>query len=154
MGKDILKQITERTQKFEQHFGSFDSKKKPVKEVSMRDLLGTMRKKINEDQQPTLSQSEIDREQEKMLNYFTDDNVTIEFEKLELYPEGIFWSGTVDGQILFAYKVSPDEKDSGVEVKYLNGFDPADPDNDKIIKKVQAYYNDFYKYWRDNYLLP
>ena len=152
MKGDILQQITERTKSFERRYG-FESKK-PAKEMSMRDMLGVMRKKVNEnlDQSRNLTQVEVDREQEKMLNYFQDDNVDIQFEPLNVYSDGIFWGGSIDGQLLFAYKVTPDEKTSGVEVKYLDGFDPSDPDNDKIIKKVQSYYNDFYRYWRDNEL--
>ena len=152
MKGEILQQITERTKNFEKRYG-FEPKK-PTKEMSMRDMLGVMRKKVNEnlDQTRNLTQAEVDREQEKMLNYFQDDNVDIQFEPLNVYSDGIFWGGSIDGQLLFAYKVTPDEKTSGVEVKYLDGFDPSDPDNDKIIKKVQSYYNDFYKYWRDNEL--
>jgi len=153
MRKDILQQIADRTKKFEQHYGEFGNKKKVVKEMSVREMLGVVRKALNEDDAPrAVNQTEIDREQEKMLNYFADDNVDIQFEPLQIYPNGVFLSGSIDGQLLFAYKVAPEEKDSGVEVKYLDGFDPSDPDNDKVIKKVQAYYNDFYKYWRDNEL--
>lgn len=152
MSKDILQQISDRTKKFEQHYGDFGAKKKPIKEMSVREMMGVMRKINEEDTQRSLTQSEVDREHEKMLNYFNDDNVDIKFEPLQVYPNAVFWSGSIDGQLLFAYKVAPDEKDSGVEIKYLDGFDPSDPDNDKIIKKVQAYYNDFYKYWRDNEL--
>lgn len=138
-------------------FGRFDKfmgikDKTQIKEMSVRDMVGIMRK-LNEDidnANKSLSQSEIDREEEKMQNYFQNNNVNIQFEPLIVYSNGVFWGGTIDGQLLFTYSVTPDEATSKVDIKYLNGFDPADPDNDEIIKKVQAYYNDFYKYWRDN----
>lgn len=159
MKKDIqqrLKDITDTTKRYGQVMG-YD--KQPVKEMSIREMVNAMRS-LNENVPATvannnprsLTQAEIDREQEKMLNYFADDNVDIQFQKLDVYDGGVFWGGTIDGQLLFAYSVTPDEQNSGVDIKYLDGFDPADPDNDAVIKKVQAYYNDFYKYWRDNEL--
>lgn len=150
MKGDILQQITDRTKNFEKKIGF--GAKPVIKEMSMREMLGVMRKKVNEGTDRVVTQAEIDREHEKMLNYFADDNVDINFTEFEVYPNGVFMGGTIDGQLLFAYKVASEEKDSGVQVKYLDGFDPSDPDNDAIIKKVQSYYNDFYRYWRDNEL--
>ncbi len=154
MSKDIFQQISDRTKKFEQHFGDFDKKKVPIKEMSVREMLSITRPKLNEDAERSISQAEIDREQEKMLNYFADDSVDIQFKHFIVKPNAVFMSGTIDGQVLFAYTVAPEETNDtkGVQVEYLDGFDPSNPDNDKIIKKVQAYYNDFYKYWRDNEL--
>lgn len=91
-------------------------------------------------------------EEDKMNNFFSQNNVNIEYEPLEVYDNGIFWAGTIDGQLGWSYKVTPNEKDSGVEVEYLEGFDPQDPENEEIIKKLEQYHKDFYKYWRDNEL--
>lgn len=150
MKNNILDKITQTTDRYGRVMGY---KTQPLQEMSMRDMMGVMRK-LNEatDGARTLSQAEIDREQEKMLNYFQDDNVNIEFQPLEVYDNAVFWAGKINGQLLFSYIVAPDEKDKKVDIKYLDGFDPTNPDNDKIIKKVQAYFNDFYKYWRDNEL--
>ena len=62
----------------------------------------------------------------------------------------VFWGGTVDGVIQFVYKVTPDERTSGVEFNYLEDFSPDNPDNDLIVSKLETYYDTFYKYWRDN----
>ncbi len=150
MRGNILDQITDKTKQFEKRY-SFEPKKQPVKEMSMREMLGKMRV-LNEDQRRTISQAEIDREHEKMQNYFADDGVDIQFQDFDIEPNGVFMSGTIDGQLQFAYKVTPQERDSKAEVNYLDGFDSTDPDNDNLIKKVQNYYNDFKKYWIENEL--
>lgn len=127
------------------------SPKEPVQEVkkdmSMRDMLGKMRV-INEASELGTN---IDKEGEegRMSDYFEEDNVTIEFEDFQVHTKGVLLAGTIDGQIQFAYKVTPDEKTSGIDVNYLDGFDPQDPENEVVIKKVESYYNLFYKYWRD-----
>lgn len=90
------------------------------------------------------------KEQEKLKNYLRNNNVTIKFEPLEIYQNGVFWGGTIDGQIMFAYRVTPEESTSGIDIEYLEGFDPNDPENNEIIEKLKRYYNDFYKYWRDS----
>lgn len=89
-------------------------------------------------------------EQEKLQNFLRNNNVTIEFEPFEKYQNGVFWGGTIDGQIMFVYRVTPEETSSGIDIEYLEGFDPNDPENNEIIEKLKRYYNDFYKYWRDS----
>lgn len=119
------------------------------KEMSMRDMLGKMRK-LNEDAKNNLATKiDIDREQHKMSEYFDNNNVTIEFEDLKLYPNGVIFGGDIDGQIQFVYKVTPEEKTSGIEVNYLDDFDPQDPENEEVVMKIESYYDIFYKYWRD-----
>ncbi len=148
MGKNVFNTVNNSSKRFEKLMGY--TEKKSIKEMSVREMIGVMRN-LNEDimnSNKTLTQSEIDREQEKMLNFFQDQNVDIKFEPLVVYDNGVFFGGTIDNQLLFTYSVTT----SKVEIKYLDGFDPADPDNDEIIKKVQAYYNDFYRFWRDNAL--
>lgn len=132
------------------------------KDMTMRDMLGKMRKmdkpiqslknvkSLNEDVQPDMS-TNIDRsgEEQKMANYFEENNVTIEFSNFKVLGNGVILTGTIDGQIEFAYKVTPQEDTSGIEVNYLEGFEPQDPENEEVIKKVETYYDIFYKYWRD-----
>lgn len=119
------------------------------KEMSMRDMLGKMRK-LNEDAKNNLATKiDIDREQHKMSEYFDNNNVTIEFEDLKVYPNGVIFGGDIDGQIQFVYKVTPEEKTSGIEVNYLDDFDPQDPENEEVVMKIESYYDIFYKYWRD-----
>ena len=64
----------------------------------------------------------------------------------------VFWGGTIDGTIQFAYKVTPNEKTSGVEFNYLDDFTVDNEENDEIVKKIEDYYDVFFKYWRDNIL--
>lgn len=92
------------------------------------------------------------KEEEKFLNYFNDNQVDINFINLEVFDNGVFWGGTIDGELQWVYKVTPDETTSGFEINYLEGFDKGDPENIDIIKKLEAYYDEFYKYWRDNEL--
>jgi hypothetical protein len=92
------------------------------------------------------------REEQKFRQYFDDLNVTVEFIELKVFDDKVFWGGTVDGMIQFVYKVTPDEKSSGVEFNYLEDFSPDIPENDEVVKRIEAYYNSFYKYWRDNIL--
>lgn len=116
-------------------------------DISIRDMLGIMRT-LNED--VNLSTDVDDKnEEEKMSEYFGDNNVTIDFFELKVYPNGVIFGGTFDGQFDFIYKVTPDENTSGIEINYLDDFESQDPENDEIIKKVESYYDIFYKYWRD-----
>lgn len=119
------------------------------KDMSMRDMMGKMRV-LNEGEGSEMGTS-IDKagEEGRMANYFEEDNVTIEYEDFHVHNNGVLLAGTIDGQIQFVYKVTPDEKTSGIEVNYLNNFDPLDPENEVVVKKVESYYDIFYKYWRD-----
>lgn len=151
MKGNILEQITDKTKQFEKRY-SFEPKK-PVKEMSMREMLGKMRN-LNENIEPEVSPAEIDREKEKMLNFFANDNVDINFENFQVQPQGVFLSGLVGDQIQFSYTVTPKitTKDQGVQLNYLNGFDANNPENDKLVKKVQDYYDTFSNYWIENQL--
>lgn len=123
--------------------------------MTMRNMLGKMRnlQKLKEEPQIKHTTSLDQREQEnKMKQFFAQNNVTIEFEPLEVYDNGVFWAGTIDGQLGWTIKVTPHEDSSGIDVEYLKGFDAQDPENEEIIKKLQHFYSDFYKYWRDNEL--
>lgn len=112
-----------------------------VNEVDDKELMGGKQEMLPQDES---------KEQEKLQNYLSNNNVTIEFEPFEKYQKGVFWGGTIDGQIMFVYRVTPEEASSGIDIEYLEGFDPNDPENNEIIEKLKRYYNDFYKYWRDS----
>lgn len=101
-----------------------------------------------------LSPAEQKQQEDTMSNYFDGDNVTIKYEPVIIYgnSEGVFWAGTVDGQLKFAYMVSPDESSSGVKIERSPDFDPSNPDNQKIEKKIIDYYDSFYEYWSKNEL--
>jgi len=123
------------------------------KDLSVRDMLKiTRNKKLNEDTLGSKKTTSLDqkREEEKFLNYFKDNQVNVEFIDLEVFDNGVFWGGTIDGEVQWVYKVTPDEETSGVEINYLEGFDSSDPENNDIVKKLEAYYDEFFKYWRDN----
>lgn len=152
----------------------------PKKDLSMRDMLKlTRNRKVNINEQDVSSNNPTDntpvnstipddkegtkqinkktvydqaKEEEKFRNYFNDMNVDIKFIDLDIYDNLIFWGGTIDGVIQFVYKVTPDEKTTGIEFNYLPDFTADNPDNDLIIKKIESYFDIFYKYWRNNVL--
>lgn len=117
------------------------------KDTSMRGMLGIMRK-LNENQNIATKIDE-NGERKKMNDYFKENNVTIDYEELKIYSNGVIFGGDIDGQIQFVYKVTPEEKTSGIEVNYLEGFDAQDPENEEVVKKLESYYDIFYKYWRN-----
>jgi len=130
---------------------------KPKKDLTMRDMLKITRK-LNEEIEVDDKKKAVNKktaydqeiEEEKLRNFFDDMNVNIKFQDLQVYDNLVFWGGTVDGVIQFVYKVTPDERTSGVEFNYLEDFSPDNPDNDLIVSKLETYYDTFYKYWRDN----
>jgi hypothetical protein len=130
-------------------------KKKDIKpkDLSMRDMLKITRK-INENitVSTKVTPAEQREEEEKFRNFFRDNQVHVDFEPLELYDDSVFWSGVIDNQLQFIYKVSPVEEANGFSVNYLEGFDQQDEENQEVVKKIEKYYDEFYKYWRDNYL--
>ncbi|MFW5847582.1 MAG: hypothetical protein ACOCVF_01500 [bacterium] len=158
------RELLRRMRNFENGINEDFLKKEAVNEskksLSMRDMLGRMRKhKMQEqdDEQSGLEPAPITpteqrKEEEKFEKFFNNNIVDIEFNDLLVYDNAIFWSGTIDNQLKWVFKVSPDEQNSGVEIKYLEGFEPTDPENDELVKKIEAYYNTFYKYWRNNEL--
>jgi hypothetical protein len=131
----------------------------PKKDLTVRDMLKITRK-INEqaeeeDKKKVENKKNIyDQkiEEEKFMNFFNDMQVNVKFTPLKIYDDFVFWGGIVDGIIKFKFEVTPDERTSGVKFDYLEDFSPDNPDNDKIIKKIESYYDQFYKYWRNNIL--
>jgi hypothetical protein len=136
-----------------------ESPKEIKKDLSIRDMLKITRK-INEgigDDEQKIAQNkktvyDQSREEEKFNDFFRDMNVNIKFIDLEIYDNLVFWGGTIDGVIQFIYKVTPDEKTSGVEFNYLEDFSPDNPENDEIVGRIESYYDTFFKYWRNNML--
>lgn len=128
---------------------------KPEKNLTIRDMLKITRR-LNEDAiQRSLNKKTVydqSREEERFKLEFKDLNVSIKFIDLEVYDNLVFWGGTIDGVIQFIYKVTPDEKTSGVEFNYVEDFSPDNPENDEIVERIESYYDSFYKYWRDNVL--
>jgi hypothetical protein len=132
---------------------------KPKKALTIRDMLKITRnlneqvdvedKKKAENKKNVYDQG---KEEERFNNFFRDLNVNVKFIDLEVYDSLVFWGGTIDGVIQFIYTVTPDEKTSGVEFNYVEDFSPDNPENDVIIKRVESYYDLFYKYWRNNIL--
>jgi len=140
--------------------GNYISEKQNVvvKDLTMRDMLKITRN-LNEgiEDEPgkeTNLKTAYDQnnEEEKFRNYFDDMNVDIKFIPLKILDNFVFWGGTIDGVIQFVYTVTPDEKTSKIEFNYLPDFSPDNPDNDMIVKKIESYYDIFYKYMRDNVL--
>ena len=144
-----------------------ESQNTSKKDLNVRDMLKITRNfKMNEDVVPGNATAEVSQEQpenketaydqtqeeEKFRNYFNDMNVDIKFIQLQIFENLIYWGGTIDGVIQFKYKVTPDEKSTGIEFNYLPDFTADNPDNDLIIKKIESYFDTFYKYWRNNVL--
>lgn len=137
-----------------------ETKQIPKKDLSMRDMLKITRNineavSTNDGQKNSINKvTAIDQnnEEEKFRNFFSDMNVNIKFIDLEVFDNLIFWGGTVDGIIQFVYKVTPDESTSGVEFNYLEDFTPDNPENEEIVGRIESYYDNFYKYWRNNML--
>lgn len=135
------------------------SKKQPLKEMTMREMQQRIRdqrrlKEADADApvEKQLSGAEQKEQERSMLDYFDNENLTIKFEPILLFDEGIFWAGTIDGQLKFAYMVTPEESTSGVKIERSLDFDPTNEDNQAIEKKVVDYYDVFYKYWSENQL--
>jgi hypothetical protein len=127
------------------------------KDLNMRDMLKITRT-LNEnviENEPVVNKKNVydqTQEEEKFRNYFKDMNVDIKFIDLKITNNLIFWGGTIDGVIQFVYKVTPNEKTSGIEFNYLPDFSGDNPDNEMIVERIESYYDTFYKYWRNNML--
>jgi hypothetical protein len=138
--------------------GNYISEKKniPTTDLTMRDMLKITRRLNEADEIDSFKNKKTvydqKNEEDKFLNYFDDINVDIKFIDIEIYDSLIFWGATIDGVIQFVYKVTPDEKTTGIEYNYLPNFSADNPDNDIIVKKIESYFDIFYKYWRDNML--
>ena len=132
-----------------------NSQSKPKKNPTMRDMLKITRSLNEEDLKSEKNRETVydqEKEEEQFKKFFNDLNVNIEFIDLEVYDDLIFWGGTIDGIIQFVYKVTPEEKTSGIEFNYLDDFSVDNPDNNEIVERIEKYYDKFYKYWRNNIL--
>jgi hypothetical protein len=124
------------------------------KTLSMRDMLKITRNLNEQVEDKSLNKKTVydqSREEENFRNYFNDLNVNVKFIELEVYDNLIFWGGTIDGVIQFIYKVTPNEK-TAPEFNYLEDFSPDNPENEEIINRVEAYYELFFRYWKNNML--
>lgn len=95
------------------------------------------------------------REEEKFLNNFRDDEVNTNFQDIEIYNDKVFWGGTTEtknGSIDWIYKVSDSTENSGFIPNEDSNFDVTIPENKQVMDKLRVYYDEFYKYWRDNEL--
>jgi hypothetical protein len=186
MKKETLEQIEKTAIRYASKMGY--SKKEPLKEMSMREMLGKMRsiknnsgnqnkvgilnenrrrhqylgeedevidnnnQNVNNSTETHVSPEEQKNYERNMSDYFNDDNVTIKYEPILIAKDGIFWAGTIDGQLKFAYMVTPDESTSGVKIERSPDFDPNNIENIEIEKKIVEYYDSFYEYWSKNQL--
>lgn len=174
MKKNLFEKIEKTAKRFASPMGY--AKKEPIKEMTMREMLAKTRiekstpsdktQSLNEqrhrylgedDGVTTPSEKQVTPQEQKtyernMLDFFDDDNVTIKFEPVLLADEGVFWAGSIDGQLKFAYMVTPDESTSGVKIERSPDFDPNNAQNQEIEKKIVTYYDTFYEYWSKNQL--
>ena len=156
---------------------NFDNKPntdKPKKEMTMRDMLAITRKKnIHEadmQQVDVTNDGEVDAnfidtsvdskktsfdqnsEEEKFRQAIKTFNVDAQFEPIEILDYSVVWNGTIDNQFQWSFLVTPDESVNGAKFNYSENFDENEPDNQELIDTIRSYYDDFYKYWRDNEL--
>lgn len=156
MKKNLFDKIESTAKRCASQFGY--SKKEPLKEMTMREMQRRIRmKQVKEDQEVAaiekpLTPAEQKRQEEGLQGFFDGDNVTIKFEPILVFEDGIFWAGTIDGQLKFAYMVTPDESTSGVKIERSPDFDPSNEDNQAVEKKIIDYYDTFYAYWSENQL--
>jgi hypothetical protein len=91
-------------------------------------------------------------EEEKFREAIKNFNVEAHFEPIEILDYSVVWNGTIDNQLQWSFLVTPDESVNGVKFNYSENFDENEPDNEELVKTISSYYDDFYKYWRDNEL--
>jgi hypothetical protein len=136
-----MKNIEFNTERIQKLMGKVSEAAK--KDPTMNEMIARMKNYVNEQmaQSRHLTDSELDVEKRKFENAFSNYNVS-----------GVFWSGVIDGQIQWVYMVTKDDSTSGVELNFAPDFNPDEGDNKKIVEIIQSYYNQFYKYWRENEL--
>lgn len=156
MKKGLFERIEKTAKRYSSPMGF---NKQPLKEMTMREMQQRIRdqKRIKEADvdapvEKQLSGFEQKKQERSMLDFFNNKNLTIKFEPILLFDDGIFWAGTIDGQLKFAYMVTPDESTSGVKIERSPDFDPTSDDNQEIEKMVVDYYDVFYNYWSENQL--
>lgn len=159
---------------------------KPNKNMDIRDMLGKMRsaKKLHENvlgaNKKTLNEAiettAIDQRQqeEKMFNFFGDNNLVIDFQPLGVEDNGVWWGGTLNKTIDWVFWVSNDQNlnkiiINNVEITDLDAFNADDSkirqitdrlegDNvpseraEELVRKIIAYYQEFSNYWIENHL--
>ena len=146
---DRMKKISDRIYKG----NSVSEEKKNKKSVTTRNLLKKMRnlneqeEGVGENKKTIYDQS---REERNFRNNVDDLNVTVEFYDLKVYDNLVMWGGKIDGVLEFVYKVTPYEDLSGISYNYLEDFNAQNEDNEEVIERIENYYDQFYKYWRDN----
>jgi len=166
MKKKLFERIESTAKRFASPMGY--SKKEPIKEMTIREMqrrVRTSNQKIEEEKENIvqLSSEEQKKQEEGLQNFFDGDNVSIKFEPILISGSnnvneelsnnsGVFWAGTIDGQLKFAYMVTPDESTSGVKIERSPDFDPSNEDNQAVEKKIIDYYDTFYDYWSKNQL--
>ncbi len=139
---------------------SEDFKYRPKNEKSFKYFLNEMRK-LKEESEASIRKTVYDEkeEQEKFIRMLPKD-VVVNFENLEIYDDLVLFSGRINDNFNFFYRVTPDAKTSGFEFNFLDGFDPtgqeeSEPDEYaeeqmELFKIVQNYYDTFSNYWREN----
>jgi hypothetical protein len=147
-----MKNIEFNTERIQKLMGKVSEAAK--KDPTMNEMIARMKNYVNEQmaQSRHLTDSELDVEKRKFENAFSNYNVSFEYEPFSIVYDGVFWSGVIDGQIQWVYMVTKDDSTSGVELNFAPDFNPDEGDNKKIVEIIQSYYNQFYKYWRENEL--
>lgn len=91
-------------------------------------------------------------EEDKFRQALNRFNVNVKFQPIEILDNSVIWNGTIDNQLQWSFLVTPDETVNGAKFNYSKNFDDNNPDNEEMVDTIKKYYDDFYKYWRDNQL--
>lgn len=136
-----------------------DNKKVRIDEKSMvRNMIKNMRTLTKEDFSKTTNKATINdqkKEEEKLLSNFKNEEVSFEFQDIEIFDDKIFWGGTVitkSGSLDWVFVVSTNEGENGFFPNSESNFDTTIPENKKVLEMMKVYYDEFYRYWRDNEL--
>lgn len=147
--------MMDRMKKISEKLNIISDNTKKKKNITTQNLVKKMRDLREQEEEKQTNRKTVydqEREEEKFRNNFSNFNVTIQFHELKIYDDWVYWGGIIDGVIEFIYSVTPDDDTSGVRIRYIDDFNKDDPDNQEIVEKIESYYEEFFKYWRDNIL--
>lgn len=147
--------MMDRMKKISEKLNIISDNTKKKKNITTQNLVKKMRDLREQEEEKQTNRKTIydqEREEEKFRDNFSNFNVAIQFQELKIYDDWVYWGGIIDGAIEFIYSVTPDDDTSGVRIRYIDDFNQDDPDNQEIVEKIESYYEEFFKYWRDNIL--
>jgi hypothetical protein len=93
-------------------------------------------------------------EKERLNNALRDFNVVVDFddEQFKVYDDLVFSSGTIDGVLEFAMKVTPNDAENGIIINYdRDDFDMQSDENNDLVASLEDYQEKVFEpYWIEN----